>query len=213
MELVDSVYQPRLFELRQRIIEARREAYKEQDWDKHAHFIQVSGFQELQIRDEILSNVLFKLDIAYEDFERSLTHYMHPKEAPHEYNLIVKMQTKRQQEVDVFLKEQLKDKLLTREQVLSISEQLMKLEQQVKTDFEAEFGSEMPESEEEQEKRSDDLQYRTTVAGAQLFDRLSLDDQIDQEAYFFSLKLMDIQSDPKFKALVNKYGPRENNSQ
>ena len=47
----------------------------------------------------------------------------------------------------MFLKEELKDKLLTREQVLSISEQLMKLEQQVKTDFEAEFGSEIPESE------------------------------------------------------------------
>ena len=91
---------------------------------------------------------------------------MNPKEAPHEYNLIVKMQTKRQQEVDLLMKEQLKDKLLTREQVLSVSEQLMKLEQQVKAEFEAEFGSEMPQGEEEQEKRLDDLQYRTTVAGA-----------------------------------------------
>jgi len=58
-------------------------------------------------------------------------------------------------------------KLLAREQVLSIFEQLMKLEKQVRTDFELEEN--MKEAEMSEEKLLD-LQYKQVVAEAQFFD-------------------------------------------
>ena len=71
LELVDLVCTPRLRTLRKRIITARRDAFEASDWDKHAYLIQVLGYQESRIRDEALAYVLYKLDIAFEIFQRT----------------------------------------------------------------------------------------------------------------------------------------------
>jgi len=47
MELIDLVCAPRLRKLRQRLIEARREAFEASEWDKHAYIIQVLSYQDL----------------------------------------------------------------------------------------------------------------------------------------------------------------------
>ena len=47
LELLDKVCTPRLRQLRQRIIGVRRAAYKDNDWDKHALYLQMMSMQEL----------------------------------------------------------------------------------------------------------------------------------------------------------------------
>jgi len=44
LEIVDSVCTPRIRQLRNKITEARRDAYAESNWDKHAFLMQVLGF-------------------------------------------------------------------------------------------------------------------------------------------------------------------------
>ena len=62
---------------------------------------------------------------------------------------------------------ELGEKLLTREQALSIFEKLLNLEKQVKSEFEAEEN--VKEAEMNEEKMLD-LQYKQVVAEAQFFD-------------------------------------------
>ena len=62
---------------------------------------------------------------------------------------------------------ELGEKLLTREQALSIFERLLNLEKQVKSEFEAEEN--VKEAEMNEEKMLD-LQYKQVVAEAQFFD-------------------------------------------
>jgi len=62
---------------------------------------------------------------------------------------------------------ELGEKLLTREQALSIFEQLLNLEKQVKSEFESEEN--VKEGEMNEEKMLD-LQYKQVVAEAQFFD-------------------------------------------
>ena len=76
LELLDSVCTPRLRHLRNRIISVRREAFKESEWQKHAHYMQVLGFQELQVRDEALSYALGKLEISFDVFQASFEYYV-----------------------------------------------------------------------------------------------------------------------------------------
>ena len=121
---------PRIRHLRQRIIRARHEAYKESNWDKHAYLIQVLGYQELQIRDEALAFILFKLEISYEVFQRTYDYFMAKKDqkSQNELSLMRKMQLKLQDVEEKETREEMKDKLLSREQALQIFEQLLKLE-------------------------------------------------------------------------------------
>ena len=76
LELLDRVCTPRLRELRQRLIEARREAYVAADWDKHAMCIQKLSFQDVMVRDEALSYVLFLLEIPFGTFQESFEFYV-----------------------------------------------------------------------------------------------------------------------------------------
>lgn len=100
LELLDQVCSPRLRQLRHRIICARREAFKANDWDKHAYFLQLLGMQELHVRDEALSYVLGRLEISFEVFQASFDYYVANKDSStqHEFALIAKMQAKCRQE-------------------------------------------------------------------------------------------------------------------
>ena len=47
-----------------------------------------------------------------------------------------------------------------------------------------------------------ELDYKQAVAEAQFFDKLYFDRQIEERVYFYSLKKLDIDNDPKFKAII-----------
>jgi len=151
-----------------------------------------------------LSFVLAKLEISFTIFQESFEYYVGNKgnATAAEFSLIAKMQAKCRQEELKQIEADLGDKVLTKEQLLSIFEQLLKLENQVKTEFEEEekvTGVEM-----DQEKMLD-LQYKQVVSEAQFFDQLYTQRQIEEQAYFFSLGKMDVQNDPKFKAVLARF--------
>lgn len=117
LEIVDSVCTPRIRHLRNKITEARRDAYAESNWDKHAFLMQVLGFQDVQIREEALSFALFKLDLPFELFQKSFEFFIANKatKTQHEFSLIQKMQTKCAEREDLQIKAEMSDKLLTRD--------------------------------------------------------------------------------------------------
>ena len=124
------------------------------------------------------------------------------------------MQTQCRLEQDKQIQAELGEKILSRDQVLSIFEQLQRLQRQIQTEFEKDQpkdadGQVTKLSEEKEAETIFELEYKHAVAEAQFFDQMFMDKQIEERAYFFSLKKMDIQNDPKFKAVFAQYSEKE----
>jgi len=122
LELVDRVCTPRLHVLRQRIIEARREAYKEACWEKHHYFMQVLNCQDLMVRDEALSYVLNKLDVTYQVFQQTYDLYTKNEEFSAEFSLIKNLHRRLRAEEEKLAEAAYGQQLLKRDEALHIFE-------------------------------------------------------------------------------------------
>ena len=86
---------------------------------------------------------------------------------------------------------------MPREVVLLIFEQLQRLEKQITNEFIKELPIEKEEGKEVNTDQLDsdqmfELQYKHDVAEAQYFDKLYVEKQIEEQAYLFSLKKINI---------------------
>ena len=80
--------------MQQKLIEGRRQAFAKKDWSSYDVFVNQLEVLDTKIREEVLSIVLYKLEMTFDTFNYSLNHYISNKQqsTTAQYNLINQVQ-------------------------------------------------------------------------------------------------------------------------
>ena len=99
------------------------------------------------------------------------------------------MQAKCRQEEAKKIESEIGDQLLSRDQLLSIFKQLLELEKSINDEFAKEKSIDRKDYSQDEQY---ELQYKQAVSEAQFFDQLYKERKIEERAYFYSLRKIDV---------------------
>jgi len=124
LEMTQRAANERLAQLKQKLIEQRRAAYQDSDWSKYAYIVRELSTVELVAKEECLSMVLHKLEIAYSVYKGSVDYFMEnaSTSTKQEYTLISKSAMLVQQEMQVAVLAEFNKVSIPKQKLLEIFE-------------------------------------------------------------------------------------------